>query len=71
MEDDEEAWWTAHLIDVQVPDFLATSGVNEILNDPNELYVFLHFIGNDLWDLIVHESNRYAQQKLGDKFVNF
>ena len=68
---DEEAWWTAHLIDVQVPDFLATSGVNVNLNDPNELDVFLHFIGDDLWDLIVNVSNRYAQQKLGDKFVNF
>ena len=33
--------------------------------------MFLHFIGDDLWDLIVNESNRYAQQKLGDKFVNF
>ena len=65
MEDEEEAQWTAHLIDVQVPDFLATSGVNVNLNDPNELDVFLHFIGDDLWDLIVNESNRYAQQKLG------
>ena len=36
MEDEEEAQWTAHLIDVQVPDFLATSGVNVNLNDPNE-----------------------------------
>ena len=71
MEDEEEAWWTAHLIDVEVPDFLATSGVNVNLNDPNELDVFWHFIGDDLWDLIVNESNRYAQQKLGDKFVNF
>ena len=70
MEDEEEAQWTAHLIDVQVPDFLATSGVNVNFNDPNELDVFLHFIGVDLWDLIVNESNRYAQQKLGDKFVN-
>ena len=70
MEDEEEAQRTAHLIDVQVPDFLATSGVNVNLNDPNELDMFLHFIGDDLWDLIVNESNRYAQQKLGDKFVN-
>ena len=58
MEDEEEARWTAHLIDVEVPDFLATSGVNVNFNDPNELDVILHFIGNDLWDLIVNESNR-------------
>ena len=32
-------------------------GVNVNLNDPNELDVFLHFIGVDLWDLIVNESN--------------
>ena len=57
MEDEEEARWTAHVIDVQVPDFLATSGVNVNLNDPNEFDVFLHFIGDDLWDLIVNESN--------------
>lgn len=57
MEDDEEAQWTAHLMDVQVLDFLATSGVNVNLNDPNKLDVFLHFIGVDLWDLIVNESN--------------
>ena len=70
MEDEEEAQWTAHLIDVQVPDFLATSGVKVNLNDPYELDVSLHFIGVDLWDLIVNESNRYAPQKLGDKFLN-
>lgn len=57
MEDEEEAQWTANLMDVQVPDFLATGGVNVNLNDPNELDVFLHFIGVDLWDLIVNESN--------------
>lgn len=57
MEDEEEAQWTAHLMDVQVLDFLATSGVNVNLNDPNKLDVFLHFIGVDLWDLIVNESN--------------
>ena len=26
---------------------------------------------DDLWDIIVEESNRYVQQKLGDRFANF
>ena len=31
----------------------------------------LNFLGDDLWDMVVEESNRYAQQKLGDRFGNF
>ena len=51
-DEEEEARWTPHLTDFQVP--------------PS-----LNFIGDDLWDIIVEESNRYAQQKLGDRFANF
>ena len=39
--DEEEARWTAHLTDVQVPPFVAASGVNIALDNPSELDVFL------------------------------
>ena len=70
-DEEEEAQWTPHLTDIRVPPFLAASGLNLDLNNPNELDIFLNFIGDDLWDIIVEESNRYAQQKLGDRFANF
>ena len=70
-DEEEEARWTDQLIDIQVPDFLAATGINLVLNNPNELDVFLSFIGDDLWDKMVAESNRYAHQQLGDRFANF
>ena len=70
-DEEEEARWTAHLTDVQVPPFMAASGVNIALDNPSELDVFLNFLGDDLWDKVVEESNRYVQQKLGDGFANF
>ena len=70
-DEEEEARWTAHLTYVQVPPFVAASSVNIALDNPSELDVFLNFLGDDLWDRVVEESNRYAQQKLGDRFANF
>lgn len=70
-DEEEEARWTDQLIDIQVPDFLAATGINLVLNNPSELDIFLGFIGDDLWDKMVEESNRYARQKLGDRFANF
>ena len=55
-DNNEEARWTAHLSDVQVPPFVAASGPN---------------IGDNLWDRVVEENNRYAQQKLGNRFACF
>ena len=70
-DEEEEARWTAHLSDVQVPPFVAASGPNIALDNPSELDVFLNFLGDDLWDRVVEESNRYMQQKLGDRFASF
>lgn len=69
--EEEEARWTDQLDDIQVPQFHASTGINVVLNNPNELDAFLAFIGNDLWDKIVEESNRYAHQQLGDRFESF
>ena len=68
---DEEAQWTAQLTRVRVPGFNAETGVTFDVNNPNELDVFLNFIDNHLWDLMAEESNRNAEQKLGDRFSSF
>ena len=60
-DEEEEARWTAHLSDVQVPPFVATSGPYIALDNPSELEVCLNFLGDELWDRVVEESNRYAQ----------
>ena len=60
-DDEEEARWTAHLSDVQVPSFVAASDPNIALDNPSELDVNLNFLGDDLWDRVLEESNRYAQ----------
>ena len=66
--EEEEACWTDQLDDFQVPQFVASTGINLVLNNPNELDIFSAFIGDDFWDRLVEESNRYAHQKLGDLF---
>ena len=50
---------------------MAASGVNTALDNPSKLDVFLNFLGDDLWDRVVEESNHYKQQMLGDQFANF
>ena len=50
---------------------MAVSGVNIALDNSSELSVFFNFLGGDLWDRVVEESNRYSEQKLGDRFANF
>ena len=73
-DDKEEARWTDHLIDIQVPEFLAATGINLVLDNPNQLDFFLAFVGDDLLDFMVEETNRYAHQKLSafpDRLANF
>lgn len=64
IKDDEEARWTDHLSDFGIPDFQGLSGLN--FNEPNNPNYFVQFIGDDLWDFIVVETNHYARQKLSD-----
>ena len=70
-DEDEEAQWTAQLTRVRVPRFNAETGITFDVDNPNELDVFLNFIDNHLWDLMVEESNRNAKEKLGDRFSSF
>ena len=73
--EEEEARWTDHLSNFPIPDFTAASGLNFNLPDiPNPLDYFVEFVGDDLWDLIVVETNRYVGQKLSnspERLANF
>ena len=70
-DEDKVPQWTAQLARVRVPRFNTETGINSDVNNPNELDVFLNFIDNHLWDLMVEESNRNIEQKLGDQFSSF
>ena len=66
-DDEEEARWTDHLSDFQVPPFTAPTGLTFNLPEhPNALDYFVKFVDDNLWDLIVEETNRYARQTLSD-----
>ncbi|KAK3750301.1 hypothetical protein QZH41_001777 [Actinostola sp. cb2023] len=61
----EEEQWTDRLTDFQIPDFQMTAEIRFPLPAvPKEIDFFSAFFGDDLWDQIVAETNRYARQKL-------
>ena len=63
--EEEEARWTDHLSDFPIPDFTSVTGLNfNLLDIPNPLDYFVEFVDDNLWDLIVVETNCYACQKL-------
>ncbi|KAL9977157.1 hypothetical protein ACROYT_G014535 [Oculina patagonica] len=58
---EEEAQWTDHLSDFQVPAFTAPTGLTfNLPANPNRLHYFVAFKDDNLWDFIVEETNRYA-----------
>ncbi|KAK3701239.1 hypothetical protein QZH41_003201 [Actinostola sp. cb2023] len=61
----EEQQWTDRLTDFQIPDFQMTAEIRFPLPAvQKEIDIFSAFFGDDLWDQIVTETNRYARQKL-------
>ena len=74
-DEEEEARWTDHLSDFPIPDFTAATGLTfNLPYNPNPLDYFVEFVDDNLWDLIVVETNRYARQKLSTspkRLVNF
>ena len=46
--EEEEARWTDQLDDIQVPEFVEATGLNFVIDTPNEVNFFLAFIGDDL-----------------------
>ena len=66
-EDPDELRWTDQLLDLHIPDFVSPSGIDFRLPDnPTPLDFFLAFVGDDLLEQIVNETNLYARQKLAD-----
>ncbi|KAK3724589.1 hypothetical protein QZH41_006354 [Actinostola sp. cb2023] len=62
-EEDEE--WTNQLNDFRTPDFVLPSGMSIPLPaEPKEVDIFSAFVGDDLLDLMVAETNHYARQRL-------
>ena len=66
-DDKEEARWTDNLSNFPIPDFTAATGLTFNLPEIfNPLDYFVEFAYDNLWDLIVKETNRYASQKLSN-----
>ena len=66
-EHPDELRWTNQLSDLRIPDFVSPSGINFRLPDnPTPLDFFLAFLGDDLLEQIVNETNLHARQKLAD-----
>ena len=64
-DDDQDEPWTDQLSDFAVPVFALQPAINfDVPHDPLAVIFFSAFIGDDLWDHIVAETNRYAQQQL-------
>ena len=64
-EDPGELQWTHQLSDLSFPDFVSATGINfQFPNDPQPVDFFLAFVGDDLFNKIVTETNLYARQTL-------
>ena len=74
-QDEEDLPWTDQLPRVVRSTFSSAIGSNFPLpENPREIYFVSAFIDDDLWDLTVLETNRYAQQKLANspaRLVNY
>ena len=63
--DPDDLQWTDQLSDLSFPEFVSATGINfQFPNDPQPVDFFLAFVGNDLLDKIVTETNLYARQNL-------
>ena len=66
-QDEEDLPWSDQLRRVVVPEFSSAIGINfPLAENPREVDFVSAFIDDDLWDLIVLETNRYVQQKLAN-----
>ncbi|RUA04709.1 MAG: hypothetical protein DSY43_05900, partial [Gammaproteobacteria bacterium] len=62
---EEDEVWTNQLNDFRTPDFVLPSGMSIPLPaEPKEVDIFSAFVGDDLIDLMVAETNHYARQRL-------
>ena len=66
-EELEEEWWMVELLDIDVNTFTAQSGISiDVGHDPKANNFFTFMFGEDLFEKIFMETNRYARQKLAD-----
>ena len=65
--DPDELRWTDQLTDLHIPDFVSATGINfELPDNPTLFNFFSAFVGDDLLEQIVNETNLYARQKFAD-----
>ena len=63
--DDEPVEWSDRLHNIHVDDFTSPVGITfEIGNKAREIDVFKMFFNDEILNVIVHETNCYAGQKL-------
>ena len=66
-EDFDELRWTNQLTDLHIPDFVSASRINfQLPDDPKPVNFFFPFMGDDLLNKLVTETNLHARQKLAD-----
>ena len=73
--DPDELRWSDQLTDLRIPDFVEASGIKfQLPDNPTPVDFFVAFVGEDLLNQIVQETNLYARQKLADspaRLANF
>ena len=64
-DEDGQQEWTDQLTDFQIPDYDLAAEIRFPLPAvPKEIDFFSAFVGDDLWDWLVYQTNFYARQKL-------
>lgn len=64
-EGDEPVEWTNRLRNIHMEDFTSPAGITfEIGNEAREIDIFKLFFNDEILNVIVRETNRYARQKL-------
>jgi len=67
----QEDQWKEEINDPQIAPFTATSGPTiNVLDDTTPLDVLKHFLTDELIDLIVEETNRYADQYINRETIS-
>ena len=70
-ESDEPVEWSDHLRNIHVDDFTSPVGITfELGNEAREIDVFKMFFNDEILNVIVRETNRYAQQKLAGQALD-
>ena len=68
---DEAVEWTDHLHNIHLEGFTLPVGITfEIGNEARELDVFKKFFNDEILNVIVRETNRYARQKLAGEALD-